>query len=225
LGVIPSDFTGVWVDWYRQGHKRAETEYRDGTEHGKRVWYGADGSVASETNYQYGKLHGKATSRRRRPGMEWQDHYVHGYREGKTTWWDEDGNVIAEGMFKRGRRWDGTFVEYVRGPVHVVNTYREGEIWNGKRWDRGDRMVQIFRHGVVVAREPSDHSFGGTLKDGKPWRGPHERWDNDRKRFVLKTYRNGVVVDVATEADIAAQQDAAQQDGGGSSKLIVVPLP
>ncbi len=228
-GVRPKDFTGVWVDWDRQGNKRDETEYRGGVKHGRAIRYRADGSVSWKGNYERGRLHGKVTKWWWwSPGVKSEEiHYVHGYRE-KNTWWDEeDGNVIAEGVFRNHRRWEGTFVEKFCGFLDVVNTYKDGKIWEGKKHGGGDGMLQTFRNGVVVATEPDIRafSFGGTLKDGKPWRGRFERWDNDNKRFVLKTYRDGVVVDVATDADIAAQQDAAQQYDRGSSKLIAVPLP
>ncbi len=229
LGLIPSDFTGVWVNWDRQGNKRAETEYRGGAKHGKAIRYRVDGSVSWKGNYELDRLHGKVTKWWWwSPGMKSTERlYSHG-RIQESTWWDEeDGNVIAEGVFRNHHRWEGTFVEQFYGVLDVVSTYKDGKVWEGKKHGGGDGMVQTFRNGVVVATEPGTpgYSYGGTLKDGKPWRGRFQRWDNDKKRFVLKTYWDGVVVDVATEADIAAQEDAVQQYDRGSSKVIVVPLP
>lgn len=65
-------FTGVAVEYYKNGNKAYEGEIVDGLREGKWDWYYEDGKARLEENYTKGKLAGKKVA------------------------WDESGKVISD---------------------------------------------------------------------------------------------------------------------------------
>lgn len=196
----PVDFSGVWFDWDKRGNKTTETSYAGGRKHGLCIKYGGDGVKFSEETFQNGLRHGKMTVWQHGPKKKsFECNFRNRNLDGQATWWDDKGNVIAKGVYKMGGVWNGSFVEMFGGLPRIVNEYKEGNLWNGRRpvdYANSKGLVQIIAKGVVVDVEPRKvvQSVGGTIKSGKPWLGRFERWDNDKKRFVIETFQSGVLV-------------------------------
>ena len=50
----PEPFTGKWIEWYENGQKRFEDNYKNGKLHGHSICWYEDGKIDYEDNYKDG---------------------------------------------------------------------------------------------------------------------------------------------------------------------------
>ncbi len=193
----PPGYTGLWVEWHRNGVKASETQYRKGRMHGKRIGYADDGRIAAEGNYENGEPQGTRTFWHRN-GKKWfEAHHTRGDWDYKATWWDEQGKVIAEGTYRSGKPWDGTFTH---GHYGRLGRWKEGKPWDGifkARVEGGTRRLRFLENGVEVSSLILDRDLGRQSSMGKkPWRGRFVEWDEETRQLVVKVYSRGQVTQV-----------------------------
>jgi len=126
LVYLPNEttpFTGVFVGWYENGTKRAESHYIDGKENGLSTLWHRNGQKKSERNYKDGK------------------------EDGTHTWWHWNGQKKSEGNYKDGKK-DGTHTSwYDNGQKSSEGNYKDGKKvgqWTGVYSDKGFRRIKRY---------------------------------------------------------------------------------
>ena len=92
---------GKWIDFYRNGQKKSETDFYDGLHHGKVIWWYEDGSKEAEFYYYRDQLHGLFTEWYKSGKLKSETNYSRGLLHGKAISWDEKGNVIREEIYEK----------------------------------------------------------------------------------------------------------------------------
>lgn len=118
---VIKDGTGVWIDWYPNGKKRAERNYLkgklegegfawyengqleikgaylEGMQHGLWVWFYEDGQKQAEVEYLYGRNHGTARFWNKDGTLLREEEHRHGHKLSETLY--EGGKIIATNKF------------------------------------------------------------------------------------------------------------------------------
>jgi len=98
-----TSFTGRAVEFYENGQRKRESNYKDGKPHGLLTHWHANGQ------------------------KEWEANNKNGKKDGLTIHWDENGQKKWEGNWKDGKR-DGLQVFYMDDGRVGRTTYKDGEI-------------------------------------------------------------------------------------------------
>ena len=122
-----NNYTGKYMDWYDNGNKRREGEYKNGKQEGKWIEWYEDGNKKSEEEFKNGEREGKRIMWYTN-GNEWyEEEYKDGKLEGKYIEWYEDGTKKEEGEYKNGKQ-EGKWV----GWLDNNNKIHEREYKDGK---------------------------------------------------------------------------------------------
>ena len=84
---------GLWVQWYENGQKQMQGEYRNDLQVGKFSWWYANGQIALDGSYDNGKQTGKWIWWHQNGQKSTQGEYVDGTPTGRWRWWDTNGRV------------------------------------------------------------------------------------------------------------------------------------
>ncbi len=103
-GNSETPFTGKTVNYWPNGQKEEEVEYRNGKLHGKFTSWYESGQKEGEHEYRNGKLHGKLTLWYENGTEKFEGEYRNGKRHGKLTLWYENGTEKFEGEYRNGKR-------------------------------------------------------------------------------------------------------------------------
>ena len=157
---------GISTEWYENGQKKSEENFKEGARDGKSsMWY-EDGQIEEEGNFINGKNHGLFT-RWRNSGQkreeatfkdgeldglmtEWYENgqkksentFKDGKQDGLTTVWYENGQKKGEGTFKDGKqegKWTGW---YENGQKEGEVTFKDGELISEKCWDENGNRIE-----------------------------------------------------------------------------------
>ena len=105
-----NNYTGKYMEWYDDGNKKCEGEYKDGKKEGKWTgWYenedeDGNGNKMYEWEYKDGKKEGKHLGWYERGNKKYEGEYKDGKLEGKWIGWWENGNKEFEGEYKDGEK-------------------------------------------------------------------------------------------------------------------------
>ena len=105
LMYAPNDdepFTGIVFDFYENGEKKLDGNYRKGLMNGKWTYYYENGQKKVEAMMKDGKLDEKATRWHENGKKESEGTYKNGEQDGLWTEWYENGQKSYEGTFKDG---------------------------------------------------------------------------------------------------------------------------
>ena len=96
-------YTGKYIEWWDNGNKFYEKEFKDGRIEGKWiVWY-EGGTTRCEGEYKNGKEEGKHTEWYENGNTKEKGEYKDGKKEGKWIRWWESGTLQYEGEYKDGK--------------------------------------------------------------------------------------------------------------------------
>lgn len=84
---------GAWTQWYQNGQKQMQGEYRNDFQIGKFFWWYQNGQVALEGAYDSGKQTGKWVWWHANGQRSTQGEYADGNPTGRWRWWDTNGRV------------------------------------------------------------------------------------------------------------------------------------
>jgi antitoxin component YwqK of YwqJK toxin-antitoxin module len=150
---------GRWVEYYPNGQRKREAEYRDGHREGSLHEWNEAGRLVLERQVSGGKPHGPSTTWHPNGQIESESTYQNGSLDGLQTLWYEDGARRSERTFRDGKqhgpatdwhpngeRWrevnwkdgtpDGAFTEwYDDGQKRAEGLYRDGNMVELTRWD------------------------------------------------------------------------------------------
>ncbi len=142
---------GKWTEWYPNGQKFLEGEYRDGVkvdawtfwhENGQQAKKGsysngapdanwtfwrADGTLEREVHYLDTKRHGTWVYYWEKGGKKREENYDRGVAQGKWTIWYDNGNVEAEMNFLEGKPHGLQAQWYISGLKKSEDNWKNGE--------------------------------------------------------------------------------------------------
>jgi antitoxin component YwqK of YwqJK toxin-antitoxin module len=103
-GGVPTNYTGIGMNWYEDGQKREEQEYLDGKPTGRwQIWH-TNGQKWEEGEY----LDGKPTGRWQiwhSNGQKWEEReYLDGIPTGRWYKWYPNGRKYYEGCYLEGKK-------------------------------------------------------------------------------------------------------------------------
>ena len=181
LMYAPNDdepFTGIVFDFYENGEKKLNGNYRKGLMNGKWTdWY-ESGQKSSET-----------TS------------FKDGIPDGLFTSWYENGQKESEGTFKDGKE-DGLHITWFEnGFKESEYTYKngvkvEGSTWYVEQWYENGKKFIEYREVETGNRTSFSYHPNGqkegetTFKDGKE-DGLHTEWHENGQKAYEGTFKDG----------------------------------
>jgi len=173
------------VEYFADGKKKDETNYRDGKQHGFYVSWYANGQMRVQDLYSDGRRNGAVLQWHPNGVKSYEAHDTNGvatcvygswysngqkereatFEEGKevgtSTTWDKNGEIIAQGKYRNGEPWEGTF-ESFRDKVY---TYEQGKITATNTIpDYASRCTEPIFSGHTIDLMPD----GKILLDDKP---------------------------------------------------------
>lgn len=123
----------VWSYFDEQGALRRKEEFRNGTLHGDRISYYADGRVAEHDRYRNGMLHGQQQAWFADGSPRNEARYEDGVANGTMTFYYPGGKKEIEGRMLDGDR-DGAWIYYNKdGTVQMQVLYSRGKLVREKK--------------------------------------------------------------------------------------------
>ena len=153
LMYAPNDdkpFTGIVFDFYENGEKELDGNYRKGLMNGEWTYYHENGQIHGEGRFIDGdgsnlsELSGIPFNGRSGRWKFWYENgqkegegiYKDGKEDGLFTYWNENGQKWREGTFKDGEL-DGKWTVWnENGQKKVEQTYKDGSLISSKCWDQ-----------------------------------------------------------------------------------------
>ena len=97
-----SSLNGLQTNYYDNGHKKLEANYKDGDLEGKSTFWYENGHIEAEMNYKNNKKEGKWTEWHENGQKKLESNYKNDKQDGEMTNWDVDGDVIGYREYKAG---------------------------------------------------------------------------------------------------------------------------
>ena len=148
-------YTGKVFDFYENGQKKLNGNYRKGLMNGKWTYYhengqfhaqgrfiDGDGSNPSESSgIPFNGRTGRWTSWHENGQKEAEGTYKSGKRDGKWTTWYENGQKFYEGIYKDGKPNGKGTKWYENGQKMIEDTYKDGKSISKKCWDEDGKEM------------------------------------------------------------------------------------
>ncbi|NTX52444.1 toxin-antitoxin system YwqK family antitoxin [Myxococcus sp. CA039A] len=98
VGSTPQDVArhGPYVDFWANGKKQSEGQYKDGFRSGHWTFYDANGVKTGETQFENNDYHGKRVEFHPNGAKKLEQSWVKGKREGVEATYTEDGQKASE---------------------------------------------------------------------------------------------------------------------------------
>ena len=168
-------YDGKWIEWYENGQKNLEKNYKDGKQDGlENFWY-ENGQKKYEVNYKNEKLDGLYTSWYPSGKKNTKLIYNDGKLNGPYTLFHENDETKEEGTYKDGEL-DGKSISW----------YENGQKKSESNWEKGllaGKMIQYLDTG-----QKEEVIFKNGKEDGKStlW------WDwEGQKKNRIGFFENG----------------------------------
>ena len=148
----PSNFTGVWTRWHRNGMKQYEGTYRDGKRDGPWIlwwWDGTRGHYGISTPDHHIAWRDNGTKH-----FEWE--LENGVNHGWQREWNSNGGLMSERQCEHGK-WEGVSrYWHPNGQKASECTYKDGRV-HGKfaTWNKDGQIIEIkhYEHGNLIRTE------------------------------------------------------------------------
>ena len=128
LKYAPNDdepYTGIVFDFYKNGEKKLDGNYRKGLMNGEWTYYHENGQIYVQGRF----IDGDGSNLSELSGIPFNG------RTGRWTSWHENGQKEAEGTYKDGEL-DGKWTYwYDNGRKQWERTYKDGKWIKEIRWD------------------------------------------------------------------------------------------
>ena len=182
LKYAPNDdepYTGKVLDFYENGQKKFDGNYRKGLMNGEWTYYHENGKFHAQGRF----IDGDGSNSSESSGIPFNG------RTGRWSFWYENGKKKSEGTYNDGEI-DGKWTEWFEnGQLSEEETFKDGEL-NGKStywYENGQKAVEgTYKDGELDGLytewyENGQKEYEGTFKDGKE-DGLSFRWyDNGQK--------------------------------------------
>lgn len=122
----PLNYTGSWTNWYVNGQKGHETQFKDGKIHGALTHYHDNGRKNYEQHYSNGVADGTDTGWTRDGQVSYAGQYRNDKRDGKWVHWYENGQKRSESNFRDDKQNGSQLDWYENGALHSEDNYQNG---------------------------------------------------------------------------------------------------
>ena len=145
-------YSGRYIDYYNNGHKKDEGVMDNGSLNGKVIVYYQSGAVKSETGYRAGMQNGDAALYFKNGALMQKQGFINGKKNVESASYYRNGQAEGEWKKKKNTRYD-TFVSYYStGKIKSIRLLKNGERVESKNeedinyyttmflqsWNRGD---------------------------------------------------------------------------------------
>ena len=96
-------FTGKYVEYYENGQKSYETNYKNGKQDGLWTGWHENGQKESELNFRNGKKDGLWTEWYKNGQKKSEINFKNEMKNGLSTGWDKEGSVTKTETYKDGK--------------------------------------------------------------------------------------------------------------------------
>jgi len=93
-------YTGIVITKHKNGTIIRESNYKNGKEHGKSMFWRADGSKDFRAYFKDGKEHGLTTFWRKNGNKQFEANYKNGLLNGASIWYFASGNKLKSYNYK-----------------------------------------------------------------------------------------------------------------------------
>lgn len=107
--IVDDNFTGKWIDWYKNGYRECEGYYVNGKETGILLGWNNEGVLLSKDNYKNGRLDGLCESWYENGNKYGVTRYLNDNEHGIQTWWFINNNKKMELTFKNNMQISGLY--------------------------------------------------------------------------------------------------------------------
>jgi antitoxin component YwqK of YwqJK toxin-antitoxin module len=122
----PTNYTGSWTNWYVNGQKGHETEFKDGKNHGVLTHYHDNGRKGYEQHYSNGVADGTDTGWTRDGQLSYTGQYRNAKRDGKWVHWHENGQKRSESNLRDEKQHGRQLDWYENGVLYSETNYQNG---------------------------------------------------------------------------------------------------
>ena len=133
-------FTGLVQDFYSDGKKKGEANYKDGKRHGMKTLWNKNGQKKVEASFKDGKLHGVATVWDENGKKESESNFKDGEKLVQTLW--QNGQKTSERNYKDGQIHGLETIFFKDGQKGIETMYKNGKM-----------------HGVQTMRDENGHKI------------------------------------------------------------------
>lgn len=116
--------TGHWINYYEDGSKESEGNYKNGRKEGKWIYYFADGSLEQEGFFKNGKLDGKWLWYYKGGKLRRMENFYKNNEDGEYVEYLPDRIEIVKGSYVDGLK-EGDWIEYINGHL-AKGKYKDG---------------------------------------------------------------------------------------------------
>ena len=206
----------VEKDYFDDGRKKMEINYKDGYKSGELTKWYWNGTISYQANYITGRRFGISYSRYGVNGkIRSEGYYLNDKREGIHTQWYKNGQKEWEATYKDGIIQDGLVIHwYENGQKETEKTYKDGEKISSNEWTEDGKRNGIhtkwFENGqkewegtwnedgekdglLTIWYENGQMRSEGTMKDGK-LDGLVTSWYENGQMSGEGTYKDGKVI-------------------------------
>ena len=164
---------GKHTEYYDDGQKKEEGNYKDGEKQGLwTTWY-ENGQKKAEINYKDGKLNGLSTDWYENGQERSEGNYKDGEANGLMTGWHPNGQKWKEISLKDGKPHGLETEWYENGQKKEESNKRDGKLMSAEVWKPNGEKCPVTNidkdgNGVVVDYNmDGTEMFRYTYKDGK----------------------------------------------------------
>ena len=196
MSKAPKD--GLHVEYYDNGQKKYECQFKGGKFEGLYTSWREDGQKDEEGHYRNGEFDGLWTGWHENGQKSAENHWKDGKLDGRNTWWYENGQKGAEGHYKDGEL-DGPFIQW-----HENGQKKQDGHWKGGEQDgfwqfwysNGQKEAEShWKNGKQDGPHTWRHENGqkraeGHYKDGEQ-DGLWKHWHENGQKESEEHFENG----------------------------------
>ena len=138
-------YTGEHSEFYENGQKKSEVNYKDGRVDGLSVYWYENGQKKLERNWKDDKQDGLWVVWYKNGQKQQEENYKEGKWDGLSVHWYENGQKRVEVNYKANKE-DGLSVYWhENGQKKLEETYKDGEIISEKFFNtKGELVGEVF---------------------------------------------------------------------------------
>jgi antitoxin component YwqK of YwqJK toxin-antitoxin module len=99
-----SSLHGPYVDFWANGQKQSEGQYKDGLRTGRWTFWDANGVKTGETEFLNNDYHGQRVEFHPNGAKKLEQTWVNGKREGVEAFYAEDGRKVSEARYSGDKK-------------------------------------------------------------------------------------------------------------------------
>ena len=203
LKYAPNDdepYTGKVFDFYENGEKELDGNYRKGLMNGKWMYYHENGQIHGQGRF----IDGDGSNPSESSGIPFNG------RSGRWSFWYKNGQKSSEDNYKDGKR-DGKYTTwYENGQKSGEGTYKNGILIGKYEWwfEDGTKEWEYYYNydgtrdstkSTTRWYESGQKWYNGYIKTindtTSEWNGLYTRWHENGQKEAEETFKDGIRIE------------------------------